>query len=183
MGITHHFMNIVGGYSHSQRLVRDVTADNGEKPEPYDMRQIANMSHESKNIQPMMKTLYQRMNDKGKHWIHVYKALNLLLYLLSYGGYEVVEWYDNNTYLVQSLCTYEQVDDQGKDVADGIRKSAKQIIALAGNKPKLDEFRIKAAKILDIENQQDLEARRQEAEVLSNAASTGTSVAISGAAL
>lgn len=179
MGFTHGFKNRIGGYSRFQRAVRDVTADNNKEPEPYEMRQIANMTHYAKNVKPMMKTLYQRMNDKGKHWVHVDKALNLLLYLLSYGGLEVVEFYKNNTYLVQSLCTYEQIDDQGKDVAAGIRQSANEIVALAGDKFRLDASREKAVKKLKAENQQDYEAERKRAENNARGAMAGAAGTIS----
>lgn len=182
MGLTHTFKNMFGGYTQAQKLVRDATADNSSKSEPYIMRQLAKTTKNPKHVKPIMKVLYQRMNDKGKHWRHVEKALDLLLYLLSYGGNGVVEWYLDNTYLVQSLCTYHQNGEDGNDIAGRIRHLATEVVALVQDKSRLEKSRIEAAKDLEAQNKEAIEAYKRYAQVMVTVNTTQTYLAIASAA-
>lgn len=152
MGLIHKIRNIAGGYSYSQRRVRDITAHNNSAPSEKD---IANLTTLKKEVNPIMRVLYQRMNDKGEHWRHVEKALTLLQYLLIFGSEGVVEWYNCNSLLVHALCHYHQDDENSNEIAGGIRELADEITSLMKNKRRLKRERYKAAIRLEEQNEED----------------------------
>lgn len=155
MGLVHKIKNIAGGYSYSQRRVRDITANNTHAPSEKDMREIANLTTLKKEVNPIMRVLYQRMNDKGDYWRHVEKALTLLKYLVRFGSEGVVEWYYSNNLLVRSLCHYHQNDMNSNEIAGGIRELAEEIVALMDDKKRLKRERYNAAARLDEQNEED----------------------------
>ena len=57
----------------------------------------------------------RRMNDKGKNWRHVFKALTVLDYILHNGSDNTVLYFQENIYIVKTLREFEYVDEQGKD--------------------------------------------------------------------
>lgn len=63
----------------------------------------------------MMELLDKRLNDKGKNWRHVFKALTLLDYLLHAGSENVVIYFRDNIYVVKTLKEFMYVDEMGKD--------------------------------------------------------------------
>lgn len=63
----------------------------------------------------MMEILDKRLNDKGKNWRHVFKALTVLDYLLHAGSENVVIYFRDNIYVVKTLKEFQYVDEYGKD--------------------------------------------------------------------
>lgn len=181
MGLIHDLKNRSGGYSHVQKLVRDVTADCADTPKGSQMCQIANITFDSSQVKPTMDILYQRMNDKGKHWRHCVKSLGLLRFLLCYGSTDVVEWYKENTLLVQSLCNFQREGNDSEKISNSIRTSAREIIELVQNKPKFDHARQVAAKKLAKHNNKakaEIEQRRRKTDKELPIADTEASTAL-----
>lgn len=48
-----------------------------------------------------MEMLDKRLNDKGKNWRHVFKALTVLDYCLHAGSENVVVYFKDNIYIVK----------------------------------------------------------------------------------
>lgn len=63
-----------------------------------------------------MEMLDKRLNDKGKNWRHVFKALTVLDYCLHAGSENVVLYAKDNIYIVKTLREFQYLDDDGKDV-------------------------------------------------------------------
>ena len=64
------------------------------------------------------------MNDKGKNWRHVFKALTVLDYILHNGSDNTVLYFQENIYIVKTLREFEYMDEQGKDQgANGMFRS------------------------------------------------------------
>lgn len=158
MGLFKKLRNKVNGDSESERLARSVTANNSEAPDPGEMHQLANITRYHEEAEIVMKVLQERLNDIGIYW-HIEKALYVLLYLMSYGGSKVVEWYRKNTHLVRALSTYHQHDANDKECAGKIRNLADRIVALGQDQPKLDKARADAWKELDAENKEEEKGR------------------------
>lgn len=60
--------------------------------------------------------LDKRLNDKGKNWRHVLKALKVLDYCLHEGSELVVTWGRKNAYVIKTLREFQYVDEDGRDV-------------------------------------------------------------------
>lgn len=63
-----------------------------------------------------MDMLDKRLNDKGKNWRHVLKALKVLDYCLHEGSELVVTWAHKNIYIIKTLREFQYIDDDGRDV-------------------------------------------------------------------
>ena len=81
--------------------------------------------------------LDKRLNDKGKNWRHVFKALTVLDYILHAGSENVVIYFKDNLYIVKTLKEFVYVDDQGKDVGHNVRQKAKDITNLLQDEDRL----------------------------------------------
>lgn len=84
-----------------------------------------------------MEMLDKRLNDKGKNWRHVFKALTVLDYILHAGSENVVIYFKDNLYIVKTLKEFVYVDDQGKDVGHNVRQKAKDITNLLQDEDRL----------------------------------------------
>ncbi len=60
--------------------------------------------------------LDKRLNDKGKNWRHVLKALKVTDYCLHEGSELVVTWAKQNIFIIKTLREFIYVDEEGKDV-------------------------------------------------------------------
>lgn len=58
----------------------------------------------------------KRLNDKGKNWRHVLKALKVLDYALHEGSELVVTWAHKNIYIIKTLREFQYIDEDGRDV-------------------------------------------------------------------
>lgn len=63
-----------------------------------------------------MDMLDKRLNDKGKNWRHVLKALKVLDYSLHEGSEMVVTWAKKNIYIIKTLREFVYIDEEGRDV-------------------------------------------------------------------
>jgi epsin len=55
-------------------LVRDATSNEKVPPSGQQMRQIADMSYNFQDYVEVMRVLWERLEDDGKNWRHVYKV-------------------------------------------------------------------------------------------------------------
>ena len=63
--------------------------------------------------------IWKRLNDHGKNWRHVYKALTLLDYLIKTGSEKVAQQCKENIFAIQTLKDFMYVEenkDQGVNV-------------------------------------------------------------------
>jgi len=87
----------------------------------------------------IMDMLDKRLNDKGKNWRHVLKSLKVLDYCLHEGSELVVTWARKNIYIIKTLREFTYVDEDGRDVGQNVRVSAKELTSLI-----LDEDRLRS---------------------------------------
>lgn len=84
------------------------------------------------------------MNDSGKNWRHVYKALNLLLYLLQHGPDQIITHAKANSHVIKTLKEYQYIDENGADQGINVRQKSIEISALLADESKLKELRSNA---------------------------------------
>lgn len=124
MGILHNVKNFTGGYTYSQRLVRNVTASNNSVPNEPDMHEIAKLSFEPREMPYIMDTIKERMGINKGNWLQVNKTLTLLLYLVRHGDVSVTTWCRRNEGLLRSL------SDSSINTHGDITQQAHEIISL-----------------------------------------------------
>ncbi|KAI4145585.1 MAG: hypothetical protein LQ341_002335 [Variospora aurantia] len=131
--------NVTKGYSNVQVKVRNATSNDPWGPTGTDMSEIARLTfNDTNDFYEIMDMLDKRLNDKGKNWRHVLKSLKVLDYCLHEGSELVVTWARKNVYIIKTLREFQYVDDDGKDVGNNVRVSAKELTSLI-----LDEERLR----------------------------------------
>lgn len=132
--------NVTKGYSNTQVKVRDATSNDPWGPTGTQMSEIAQMTFNTSNdFYDIMDMVDKRLNDKGKNWRHVLKALKVLDYCLHEGSELVVTWARQNIYIIKTLREFQYVDEDGRDVGQNVRVAAKELTSLI-----LDEERLRA---------------------------------------
>ena len=77
---------------------------------------LSNISRRSNEFYEIMDMVDKRLNDKGKNWRHVLKALKVLDYCLHEGSELVVTWAAKNIYIIKTLREFQYIDEDGRDV-------------------------------------------------------------------
>ncbi|OAD66104.1 hypothetical protein PHYBLDRAFT_119561, partial [Phycomyces blakesleeanus NRRL 1555(-)] len=108
--------NYAKGFSEVQRKVRESTSNDPWGPSGTSMNEIAQLTFNKQDFLEIMDMIDKRLNDKGKHWRHVFKALLLLDYCIHVGSENVVVYSKGNLYVIKTLGEFQHIDEQGKDV-------------------------------------------------------------------
>jgi len=70
--------------------VREATSNDPWGPSSTMMSEIADLTYNVVAFSEIMQMVWKRLNDHGKNWRHVYKALVLLEYLIKTGSEKVI---------------------------------------------------------------------------------------------
>ncbi|WFD22271.1 hypothetical protein MEQU1_000937 [Malassezia equina] len=133
--------NYLKGYTDTQIKVRDATSNDPWGPSGTQMAELAQLSHNPTDFIEMMEILDKRLNDKGKNWRHVFKALSVLDYLLHSGSESVWNYFHDNIYIVKTLKEFQYIDDASVDQGINVRQKAKDITALLLDEAKMRQRR------------------------------------------
>ncbi|KAF3196672.1 hypothetical protein TWF106_003399 [Orbilia oligospora] len=137
--IVREIKNVTKGYSNTQIKVRNATSNDPWGPTGTEMSEIARMTFDTNHdFFEIMEMLDRRLNDKGKNWRHVLKALKVLDYCLHEGSAHVVVWAKDNIYIIKTLREFQYIDEEGKDQGLNVRIAAKELTGLI-----LDEERLR----------------------------------------
>jgi len=132
--------NVTKGYSGVQVKVREATSNDPWGPTGTQMSEIAQLTYNSSTeFYDIVDMLDKRLNDKGKNWRHVLKALKVLDYCLHEGSELIVTWARKNIYIIKTLREFMYTDEDGRDVGQNVRVAAKELTALI-----MDEERLRA---------------------------------------
>jgi epsin len=132
--------NVTKGYSNVQIKVREATSNDPWGPTGTQMSEIAQMTfNSSTEFYEIMDMIDKRLNDKGKNWRHVLKALKVTDYCLHEGAELVVTWAKQNIFIIKTLREFQYIDEDGRDVGQNVRVAAKELTSLI-----LDEERLRA---------------------------------------
>ncbi|KAF8603394.1 ENTH-domain-containing protein [Ceratobasidium sp. AG-I] len=141
--------NYTKGYSDVQSKVRDATSNDPWGPSGTQMNDIAQMTYNQNDFVEIMEMLDKRLNDKGKNWRHVFKALTVLDYCLHAGSENTVIYFKDNLYVIKTLKEFQFVDEYGKDQGANVRQKAKDITNLLTDDARLREERRSRASMRD----------------------------------
>jgi epsin len=107
--------NFAKGYSDIQIRVREATSNDPNTPPLNLLQAISNATHSQREFMDIFYILGKRLNDSGKNWRHVFKALVVLDYLLRHGSDAVVEYSKVNIHVIKTLKEFQYIDEEGRD--------------------------------------------------------------------
>lgn len=138
--------NMVNNYTEAEIKVREATSNDPWGPPSSLMSEIADLTFNVLAFTEVMGMIWKRLNDHGKNWRHVYKALTLLDYLIKTGSERVANECRENIYTIQTLRDFQYIDRDGRDQGVNVREKAKHLVALLRNEEKLKKERSQALK-------------------------------------
>lgn len=144
-GIRRNIKNVAHNYTDSQVKVREATSNDPWGPSSTMMSEIADLTYNVVAFTEIMQMIWKRLNDHGKNWRHVYKALVLLEYLIKTGSEKVAQQCKENIYAIQTLKDFQYLDDN-KDQGINVREKAKSLVALLKDDERLRNERVRALK-------------------------------------
>ncbi|KAM6957469.1 epsin-2 [Aplochiton taeniatus] len=144
--IRRQMKNMVNNYSDSEKKVREATSNDPWGPSSSLMTEIADLTYNVVAFSEIMSMIWRRLNDHGKNWRHVYKALTLLDYLIKTGSERVALQCKENIFAIQTLKDFQFVDRDGKDQGINVREKSKQLVVLLKDEDRLKGERSQALK-------------------------------------
>ncbi|XP_045075773.1 epsin-2 isoform X2 [Coregonus clupeaformis] len=138
--------NMVNNYSDAEKKVREATSNDPWGPSSSLMSEVADLTYNVVAFSEIMSMIWRRLNDHGKNWRHVYKALTLLDYLIKTGSERVALQCKENIFAIQTLKDFQYVDRDGKDQGINVRQKSKQLVVLLKDEERLGGERSQALK-------------------------------------
>lgn len=144
-GLKRNAKNIVKKYSDAQVKVREATSNDPWGPSSTIMAEIADLTYNVVAFSEIMQMIWKRLNDHGKNWRHVYKALVVLEYLIKTGTEKVAQQCIENIFAIQTLKDFQYMEEN-KDHGMNIREKSKKLVTLLKDSEKLKAERARAIK-------------------------------------
>ncbi|XP_057378681.1 epsin-2-like [Daphnia carinata] len=144
-GIRRNIKNIAHNYTDAQVKVREATSNDPWGPPSSLMSEISDLTYNVVAFSEIMQMIWKRLNDHGKNYRHVYKALVLLDYLVKTGNEKVAQQCKENIFAIHTLRDF-QYYEEGKDQGIHVREKSKALEALLKDDERLKNERIKALK-------------------------------------
>ncbi|XP_069508912.1 ENTH domain-containing protein 1 [Ambystoma mexicanum] len=130
MSFRRSMKNFVNQFTLPVVKVREATSNDPWGPSGTLMLEIADLTYNATALSEIMGILWQRLNDRGKNWRHVYKSLTLVEYLLKNGSERLIQHCREGLFNFQNLEEFRYVDDSGREQGSHVREKAKQVIKL-----------------------------------------------------
>ncbi|KAH1140731.1 hypothetical protein GYH30_029551 [Glycine max] len=128
-----------------EQKVLDATNNEAWGPHGSLLADIAQASRNYHEYQMIMAVIWKRINDTGKNWRHVYKALTVLEYLVANGSERVIEEIREHAHQITTLSNFQYIDSSGRDQGNNIRRKSQSLVLLVNDKERIKEVRQKAA--------------------------------------
>ncbi|XP_028106216.1 clathrin interactor EPSIN 3 isoform X3 [Camellia sinensis] len=128
-----------------EQKVLDATSNEPWGPHGSLLADIAQATRNYHEYQMIMSVIWKRINDTGKNWRHVYKALTVLEYLVAHGSERVIDEIREHVYQISTLSDFQYIDSGGRDQGSNVRKKSQSLVVLVNDKERIQEVRQKAA--------------------------------------
>ncbi|KAI0793022.1 hypothetical protein BC629DRAFT_339498 [Irpex lacteus] len=137
--------NVVLNVSEMEGKVREATNDEPWGASSTLMQEIAQGTFNFQNFNEIMPCIYARFMEKeAKQWRQIYKALQLLEYLVKNGSERVVDDARSHVATIKMLRNFYYIDEKGKDQGLNVRNRSKELVELLGDVEKIRAERRKA---------------------------------------
>lgn len=90
-------------FHNGQVKVREATSNDPWGPPSSLMAEISDLTYNVVAFSEIMQMVWKRLNDHGKNYRHVYKALVLLDYLVKTGNEKIAQQCRENIFAIQTL--------------------------------------------------------------------------------
>ncbi|KAF4532420.1 hypothetical protein B566_EDAN003873 [Ephemera danica] len=141
-GLRRNLKNLAHNYSDAQIKVREATSNDPWGPSSTLMSEIADLTYNVVAFTEIMQMIWKRLNDHGRNWRHVYKALVLLEYLIKTGSEKQCK---ENIFAIQTLRDFQHVEES-RDQGLNVREKAKHLVLLLKDEERLKNERARALK-------------------------------------
>jgi ENTH domain len=98
-------------------------------------------------VSEIIGVLEKRINDQGKRWRHIMKALTVFQFLVYEGSGTIIQWLRSHIYLIKSLCEFRYADSRNIDQGGPIRRKARALSDLIQDPAKLQAEKDNYARI------------------------------------
>ncbi|KAJ2036024.1 Epsin-3, clathrin recruitment and traffic between the Golgi and endosome [Coemansia sp. S3946] len=128
----------------------EIKVNEATGPEPWGasstlMREIADATFITKHFDEIMPAIYMKFNDTDpSNWRQVYKALQLIEYLVKSGSERVVDDVRGHITIIKMLKNFHHIDANGKDQGINVRQRSKELVELVQNSDRVREERQRA---------------------------------------
>lgn len=109
------------------------------------MSQIAAGTYNYREREEIISFIFRRFTEKAANeWRQIYKALQLLDYLIRNGSERIIDDVRSNLSLIQMLKSFHYIDSKGRDQGINVRNRAKTLINLLNDDAQIRSERKKA---------------------------------------
>lgn len=109
------------------------------------MQEIANGTYNYQTLNEIMPMIYKRFTEKSaEEWRQIYKALQLLEFLIKNGAERVIDDIRSHLSLLKMLRQFHYTDENGKDQGINVRNRSKELVELLSDVERIRAERKKA---------------------------------------
>ncbi|KAK4462972.1 Epsin-3 [Cladorrhinum samala] len=135
----------VMNYTEMEAKVREATNNEPWGASSTAMQEIADGTFNYQTLNEIMPMIYRRFTEKSaEEWRQIYKALQLLEYLIKHGSERVIDEARSHIALLKMLRQFHYIDPNGKDQGVNVRHRAKELAELLGDVERIRAERKKA---------------------------------------
>ncbi|KAK2465289.1 hypothetical protein APHAL10511_002643 [Amanita phalloides] len=137
--------NMVLNVSETEAKVREATNDDPWGASSTLMQEIAQGTFNFQQFNEIMPCIYSRFMEKeARQWRQIYKALQLLEYLVKHGSERVIDDARAHISTLKMLRNFHYIDEKGKDEGINVRNRAREMVELLSDVEKIRAERRKA---------------------------------------
>ncbi|KAH6619336.1 hypothetical protein B0J18DRAFT_370294 [Chaetomium sp. MPI-SDFR-AT-0129] len=137
--------NAVMNYTEMEAKVREATNNEPWGASSTQMQEIADGTFNYQTLNEIMPMIYRRFTEKAaEEWRQIYKALQLLEFLIKHGSERVIDDARSHITLLKMLRQFHFIDQNGKDQGVNVRHRAKELADLLGDVERIRAERKKA---------------------------------------
>lgn len=137
--------NVVFNYTEMEAKVREATNNEPWGASSTLMEQIAQGTYNLREREEVLGMIFRRFTEKtATEWRQIYKALQLLDYLIRHGSERFIDDTRSSISLIKMLESFHFIDSQGRDQGINVRNRAKALAELLSNDERIRSERKKA---------------------------------------
>ncbi|KAF7190418.1 ENTH domain-containing protein [Pseudocercospora fuligena] len=137
--------NAVMNYTEMESKVREATNNEPWGASSSLMQEIANGTFNYQQLNEIMPMVYKRFTEKSaEEWRQIYKALQLLEFLVKNGSERVIDDARSHLSLLKMLRQFHYIDQNGKDQGINVRNRSKELTELLSDVDRIRQERKKS---------------------------------------
>ncbi|KAK7691647.1 hypothetical protein QCA50_005046 [Cerrena zonata] len=133
--------HVARGFSEVQSKARAATSNDPHTPSSKQIEELLRMSFRGDLCDELMETLFKRLEERGKSWRHVYKALIVVDHLLHAGSERALSCCLKNIPTFETLSKFAFVESDGTNRGIEVGRKASEILRLLHDPHSLNEKR------------------------------------------